>query len=82
VRLVAFVILSVLIFTWLYKLVKPRPYIRDKELLAMSLMEIFTIYLAPWLLLDPITVLVLEFAGVVYFFSVNLFLWKMPAPKV
>jgi hypothetical protein len=82
VRLVAFVILSVLIFTRLHKLTKPRVYIRDKELLSMSIMEILSIYLAPWLMLDPLTVIILEVIGVIYFFGVNLWLWKMPAPKV
>lgn len=82
VRLVAFVILSALIFTLLHQLVKPRLYIRDKELLSMSIMEILSIYLAPWLMLDPLTVIILEVIGIFYFFGINLWLWKMPAPKV
>jgi len=48
----------------------------------MSAMEILTIYLVPWLLLDPLTVIILEVLGVIYFFGVNFALWDMPAPKV
>jgi hypothetical protein len=82
VRVVIYCVFDVLIITSLYKLTKPRVYNRDKELLKMSLMEILSIYLVPWLMLDPLTVVILEVIGVIYFFGVNLWLWKMPAPKV
>ena len=82
VRLVIFVLLSLAIFHRLYQLTKPRLYLRNKELLSMSIMEILTIYLAPWLILDPITTIILEVIGVVYFFSINLWLWEKPFPRV
>jgi hypothetical protein len=82
VTLVIYCIFFVLIITSLYKLTKPRVYNRNKELLSMSIMEILSIYLAPWLMLNPSTVIILEVIGVIYFFGVNLWLWKMPAPRV
>jgi hypothetical protein len=82
VRLVIFVIFTVLIFHRLHQLTKPRIYIRGKELLSMSVMEILTIYLAPWLMLEPLTTIALEIIGVVYFFAVNKAIWSVPYPAV
>ncbi len=82
VRLVITVIFSALIITSLHQLTKPRPYIRHKELMSMSSMEILTIYLVPWLLLDPLTVIILEVFGIVYFFGINKLLWATPYPAV
>lgn len=82
VRLMITIFFSALIITSLYKLTKPRPYIRHKELMSMSVMEILTIYLAPWLMLDPLTAIILEVIGVVYFFSINKLLWATPYPAV
>ena len=82
VRLVVFVIFSILILHRLHQLTKPRIYIRGKELLSMSIMEILTIYLAPWLMLDPLTTVVLEIIGVVYFFGINKAIWSVPYPAV
>ncbi len=45
-------------------------------------MEILTIYLVPWLLLDPLTVIILEVFGIVYFFGINKLLWATPYPAV
>jgi hypothetical protein len=82
VRLVVFVIFAILILHQLHQLTKPRIYIRGKELLSMSIMEILTIYLAPWLMLDPLTTVVLEIIGVVYFFGINKAIWSVPYPAV
>ena len=82
VRLMITIFFSALIITSLYKLTKPRPYIRAKELMSMSIMEILTIYLAPWLMLDPGTAIILEIIGVVYFFGINKCLWATPYPAV
>ena len=82
VGLGAFIILCPLIITRLYKLTKPRPYVRKKELLSMSVMEILTIYLVPWLLLDPLTVIILEVFGVICFYSINKLIWATPYPAV
>jgi 4-hydroxybenzoate polyprenyltransferase len=82
VKLVIFVLLSLAIFHRLHQLTKPRLYIRGKELLSMSIMEILTIYLVPWLMLDPLTVIILEIIGVVYFFGINKCLWATSYPAV
>ncbi|MEM2713463.1 MAG: UbiA family prenyltransferase [Candidatus Jordarchaeales archaeon] len=82
VRLVITVIFSTLIISFLHQLTKPRRYLRNRELLLMSIMEILSIYLVPWLMLDPLTVIVLEIIGVVYFFGVNRWIWSAPFPKV
>jgi 4-hydroxybenzoate polyprenyltransferase len=82
VRLMIFVLLSLAIFHRLHQLTKPRLYIRNKELLSMSIMEILTIYLAPWLILDPITTIILEVIGVAYFFGINKAIWATPYPAV
>jgi hypothetical protein len=81
-RLVVFVIFAILILHRLHQLTKPRIYIRGKELLSMSIMEILTIYLAPWLMLEPLTTIALEVIGVVYFFAVNKAIWSVPYPAV
>jgi hypothetical protein len=82
VRLVVFVIFAILVLHQLHQLTKPRIYIRGKELLSMSIMEILTIYLAPWLMLDTLTTVVLEIIGVVYFFGINKAIWSVPYPAV
>lgn len=82
VRLAVTVIFSTLIIARLHQLTKPRPYIRDRELLSMSIMEILSIYLALWLLLDPLTAIILETFGIAYFFGVNKLIWAAPHPRV
>jgi len=82
VGLVMFALLSVVILHRLHQLTKPRPYIRNKELLSMSVMEILTIYLVPWLMLDPVTTIILEVIGVAYFFGINKLIWTTSYPAV
>ncbi len=81
-RLMITIFFSALVITSLYKLTKPRPYIRHKELMSMSVMEILTIYLVLWLMLDPVTAIILEIFGVAYFFGINKLIWTTPYPAV
>jgi hypothetical protein len=66
----------------LCRLVLPRPYQRNRELLNMSLMEILSIYLPIPLLLPCLVSALLMIIGVLYFFMMNLWLWGFIAPKV
>jgi len=81
-RLAWYLVVAGLALFFLYKLVKPRVYIRGKELLSMSLEEIATIYIIPILMLDVMTAGVLMVIGVLYFFGINLWLWEKPFPRV
>jgi len=65
-----------------YEMVRDRPWVRDRELMRMSLQEIAVIYLPVPLLLDPVTSALLMLAGVVYFFGVNRAIWGKPHPAV
>lgn len=81
-RLVTFSILLIPIVFYLYKTTKQRPYDRGKELMQMSVMEIFTIFLPIPLLLAPAEAAVLMLVGVAYFFAINKILWETPYPRV
>lgn len=67
---------------FLKKLVMPRKYERPKELLHMSLEEVMTIYLPIPLVLPWFEAIILMAIGVVYFFGMNLWLWRVPHPAV
>jgi hypothetical protein len=82
VRLVIFGILATLIAFYLSKAIKTRVYVRQKELMQMSLMEIFTIFLPIPLLLNPLVAGLLMIASIIYFFGINKILWGVPYPKV
>lgn len=82
VRLVIFGLLLFPIAFYLYKTTKTRPYNRGKELMQMSMMEIFTIFLPIPLLLGPIEAAVLMLTAVVYFFAINKILWGTLYPRV
>jgi 4-hydroxybenzoate polyprenyltransferase len=60
----------------------PRPYDRGNELKKMSLMEIMSIYAPIPLLIEWETAAILMIFGVLYFYVVNLLLWKTPYPRV
>jgi len=74
--------LTVQIIVVLHYLTKPRLYVREKELLTMSIMEILTIYLPVFLVLSYIEATVLMFLGVFYFFAMNKLLWGADYPRV
>jgi len=67
---------------YLYKLIRPRIYERGNELLNMSLEEICTIYAPILIMLGFLEGSILMVAGVLYFFGINLWLWKKPFPRV
>lgn len=81
-RLVTVVLFSIFIIIMLHRLTKSRIYRREKELMSMSIMEILTIYLPLPLLLDLCVAGILMIIGLLYFFLVNLWLWRVPHPAV
>jgi len=82
VRLVILLLFSVLIVTMLHLLITTRPYIREKELRKMSLMEIFTIYMPIPLVLPWLEAIILMLFGVAYFILMNKLLWGTDYPRV
>jgi len=82
VRLVYWVLLASATLFYLHKLTKPRVYRRNRELLSMSVMEILTIYTPIPLVLPWFEAIILMAVGVVYFFGMNLWLWRVPHPAV
>lgn len=82
VRLVIFVLLACATLFYLQKATKKRLYNRGKELLNMSLMEILTIYIPIFLLLNTVEALLLISFGLIYFFGINKILWGKPYPRV
>jgi 4-hydroxybenzoate polyprenyltransferase len=82
IRLLWFIVISSFVFVYLIRLTKPREYIRDRELLDMSLEEVATIYLVVPILLDSLVAALLMVIGLLYFLIVNRILWKAPFPRV
>jgi 4-hydroxybenzoate polyprenyltransferase len=82
IRLLWFLPTSALIFVFLIRLTKPREYIRDRELLDMSLEEVASIYLVIPILLDSLVSALLMVIGLCYFLIVNRILWEAPFPRV
>jgi 4-hydroxybenzoate polyprenyltransferase len=82
IRLLWFIVISSFVFVYLIRLTKPREYIRDRELLDMSLEEVATIYLVVPILLDSLVAALLMVIGLFYFLIVNRILWKAPFPRV
>ena len=82
IRLLCFIVISAFVFVFLIRLTKPREYIRDRELLDMSLEEVATIYLVVPILLDFLVAALLMVIGLFYFLIVNRILWKAPFPRV
>jgi len=82
VGLVMSVTLMTVALFYLYRLTKPRKYERNKELLAMSLEEISTIYIPLFILLPPLEAATLGAIGISYFFLINKILWRVPYPAV
>lgn len=75
--------LTVLVGYALFKLIKPREYIREKELRNMSMMEILTIYTPIPLVLPWLESIILMVFGVAYFWSMNKCLWGVAThPRV
>jgi len=81
-RLLWFGAMILLTSHYLFKLIKPRRYVREKELMAMSCMEIVTIYTPIPLVLGWLEASILMFVGVAYFFAMNRLLWQKPYPRV
>jgi len=82
IKLLWFIVISSFVFVYLIRLTKPREYIRDRELLDMSLEEVATIYLVVPILLDFLVAALLMVIGLFYFLIVNRILWKAPFPRV
>jgi 4-hydroxybenzoate polyprenyltransferase len=82
IKLLCFIVISAFVFVYLIRLTKPREYIRDRELLDMSLEEVATIYLVVPILLDFLVAALLMVIGLFYFLIVNRILWKAPFPRV
>jgi len=81
--LVWWIILSLLTFTILDRLTKPRLYIREIELRNMSFMEIITIYMPIPIVLPLLEAEILMVFGVAYFWSINKILWGVDShPRV
>jgi len=80
--LVSLLFFGALAVCFLHQLTKPRPYVRERELMRMSLEEIATIYLPILIVVPPAPALVLEAFGICYFFAVNKALWSVPYPRV
>lgn len=81
-RLVWFILMSGISLFLTYQLVREREWKREKELFHMSLQEISVIYLPIFILLEPLTSILLMLVGISYFFLVNLILWGTPYPRV
>jgi hypothetical protein len=81
-KLFWFLVISTFVFMFLIRLTKPREYVRDRELLDMSLEEVASIYLVIPLLLDFMVATLLMVIGYFYFLIVNRILWKAPFPRV
>lgn len=77
-----YVVLSSLAIFYAYRLLVPRVYDRGKELMNMSLMEIFTIFLPIPVILQWLEATVLMTSGILYFFLINKILWGKPYPRV
>lgn len=83
VRLVIWVLLTIITVYLLHHATKPRVYDRKKELISMSFMEITTIYLPIPLILDLNIALVLMVFGIIYFWLINRIIWGSALyPKV
>jgi len=67
---------------FLHQLTKHRMYVRDRELLNMSLMEVATIFLPIAIVVPLIPALALMIFGVIYFFGMNKLLWAASHPRV
>jgi len=82
-RLVWFSAMIVLVARYLSKLVKPRQYVRSRELRNMSVMEILTIYAPIPLVLPWVEAAILMLFGVAYFWIANKALWGVAShPRV
>jgi len=77
-----FLTMVVLVGYLLFKLVKPREYIRAKELRNMSIMEILTIYTLVPLVLPWLEASILMLFGIIYFLTANHLLWGVSYPRV
>jgi len=82
VRLVTFVFFSIVIITMIHRLTKTRPYIREKELRNMSVMEVLTIFLPIPLVLPWLEAIILMLFGLAYFLLMNKLLWGTDYPRV
>lgn len=67
---------------FLHQLTKRREYVRDRELMNMSLMEVATIFLPLLIVVPLIPALVLMIFGFGYFLICNKILWAAPHPRV
>lgn len=67
---------------FLHQLTKRRVYVRNRELMNMSLMEVATIFLPLLIVVPLIPALVLMIFGFGYFLICNKILWAAPHPRV
>jgi len=81
-RLIWLCFMMILVCPYLSKLIRPREYVRERELLNMSIMEILTIYTPIPLVLPWLEAIILMVIGVVYFFGMNKVLWRVSYPAV
>ena len=82
-RLIWLVVIILGTSHFLFRLIKPRQYIREKELRNMSLMEILTIYAPIPLVLPWLEATILMLFGVAYFWVMNKLLWGVAShPRV
>jgi len=82
-RLIWLSVLVLLVAHYLFKLIKPRLYVREKELRNMSVQEILTIYAPIPLVLPWLEAIILMLFGVIYFLVANRLLWGVAShPRV
>jgi len=67
---------------FLHQLTKRREYVRNRELMNMSLMEVATIFLPLLIVVPLIPALALMIFGFGYFLICNKILWAAPHPRV
>lgn len=67
---------------FLHQLTKYRKYIRDRELMNMSLEEVATIFLPLAIVAPLVPALALMAFGFAYFIGINKLLWAAPHPRV
>ena len=81
-RLIWLCLMIALVCRYLFKLIQPREYVRERELFNMSIMEVLTIYTPIPLVLPWLEAIILMAMGIVYFFGMNKALWRVSYPAV
>ena len=76
------IVMTGVIGVYLHRLLVERVYVRSRELFNISIMEVATIFFPIPLLVGWAEGIVLMAFGVMYFFGMNLWLWKASHPRV